>query len=188
MTDVLYSASIQRRTDTKLKRLADFIYNEGDLKQLKESKNILIIFLYYFHLEGFLNLIGSNIWNTKEWEIMERTSTKNKLNLITDKLKVSISKEQNDAFRKMHSVRNDLVHPKPNKIEEKSGIVKDKSAENIFSYDLKEYFHEWHKYENDKIVNNIKNNIPKLCINIAKKAGIVYTCGDSMSSSLKEIK
>lgn len=74
--DISYTTDIQRRSDASLKRLADFITEGGDLKQLKESKNILIILLYYFHLEGFLNLVGSKVWSTKEWEIIERASTK----------------------------------------------------------------------------------------------------------------
>lgn len=183
--DVSYTGDIKRRSDTKLKRLAESIAKGGDLKQLREDRNILIILLYYFHLEGFLNLVGNEIWSIKEWEIIERAATKKKLHLIADKLRVSLSKEQEDAFKKMHCVRNDLVHPKPYRVEKISGTIKNSCVENVSTSGLREKFHQWHKYEDDDVIESIQKHISELCMVLAKKAKVPYTCGDSISANIK---
>lgn len=111
---------------------------------------------------------------------------KKKLKLIADKLSILLTKEQKDAFTKMHHVRNDLVHSKPYKVEEISGIIKNSCVENVSSRSLEKKSYKWHKYENDDVIRNIQTYIPELCRQLARKSKVPYTCGTSVSSNISE--
>ncbi len=151
-------------------RTAGYLLEQGQ-KDKKGSYPMFLASLVFnsFSLEAFLNHIGEHIF--KSWYDLEILSPKAKVNVICEKLEISINYGITpwQIVPEIIGFRNKVAHGKNAMLKEEKVVPKDDKYEEIVHEFL---FADWQNYATEKNANKVRTELEKLFGIIHKEAKI----------------
>lgn len=108
-------ADIIHRVDSSLRNIASWLLKDSSMPD-GEAKYTIVLILLSFHFEGYINLLGATLFPKEEWKLLERVPILDKVKLIAGLCEVRVDSSECKTIKNMIKLRNDLAHPKPQKI------------------------------------------------------------------------